>query len=85
MGYHGRMKAEMSFKDKLIDYRNRHRRLNGKGSKGRYITRLAETFGLERKYLIKLLNGQREFKPPRCVGAHAARRWSGWRVSGTAR
>ena len=68
MGYHGRMKAEMSFKDKLTDYRNRYGRLKGKGSKGRFLTRLSEAFGFERKYLIKLPNGQREFKPPRGRG-----------------
>jgi len=68
MGYYGRMKAEMSFKDKLIDYRNRYRRLKGKGSKGRFLSRLTDTFGFDRKYLIKLLNGQRDFKPPRGRG-----------------
>ena len=62
------MKAEMSFKGNLVDYRNRYGRLKSKEAKGRFITRLAETFGFERKYLIKLLNGQRDFKPPRGRG-----------------
>ena len=49
----------MSFKDKLIDYRNRYRKLKGKETKGNFLSRLTDTFGFDRKYLIKLLNGQR--------------------------
>ena len=48
----------MSFKDKLIDYRNRYRTLRTKEAMGRYLTQLCETHDFERKYLIKLLNGQ---------------------------
>ena len=58
----------MSFKDKLVDYRNRYRRLKSKASKGRFVTRLCEVFDLERKYMLKLLNGQREFKAARGRG-----------------
>ncbi len=58
----------MSFKDKLVDYRNRYRRLKSKASKGRFVTRLCEVFDLERKYVLKLLNGQREFKAARGRG-----------------
>ena len=69
----------MSFKDKLIDYRNRHRTLRTKEAMGRYLTQLCETHDFERKYLIKLLNGQRGYKPPAGEAAHTGRRWSGWR------
>lgn len=62
------MKATMSFKDKLIDYRNRYRTLRTKEAMGRYLTQLCETHDFERKYLIKLLNGQRGYKPPRGRG-----------------
>ena len=62
------MKATMSFKDKLIDYRNRYRKLKGNETKGNFLSRLTDTFGFDRKYLIKLLNGQRDFKPPRGRG-----------------
>lgn len=62
------MKATMTFKDKLADYRNRYNGLKTRESKGRFLTRLAEAFGFERKYLIKLLNGQRGFKPPKGRG-----------------
>ena len=62
------MKATMSFKDKLIDYRNRYRKLKGKETKGNFLSRLTDTFGFDRKCLIKLLNGQRDFKPPRGRG-----------------
>ena len=58
----------MSFKDKLIDYRNRYRTLRTKEAMGRYLTQLCETHDFERKYLIKLLNGQRGYKPPRGRG-----------------
>ena len=62
------MKATMSFKDKLIDYRNRYRKLKGKETKGNFLSRLTDTFGFDRKCLIKLLNGQRDFEPPRGRG-----------------
>ena len=58
----------MTFKDKLADYRSRYNGLKTKESKGRFLTRIAEAFGFERKYLIKLLNGQRDFKPPKGRG-----------------
>ena len=79
MGYHGRMKAEMSFKDKLTDYRNRYGRLKGKGSKGRFLTRLSEAFGFERKYLTSCSTGKGSSGLHEGGDAHTARLLSGWR------
>jgi hypothetical protein len=62
------MKSTMNFKDKLIDYRNRYYDLSERKAKGRFLDMLSALFGHERKYLIKLLNGQRDFKPARGRG-----------------
>ena len=51
-----------TLRDKLPDYRNRYYRLKRKEAKSNFLTRLVETYDLDRKYLIKLLNGQRDFK-----------------------
>ena len=54
-----------TFQERLPDFRNQYARLKSKAAKGRFATRLCETFGFERKYLLKLLNGIRRYKPPR--------------------
>jgi hypothetical protein len=57
--------SSSTFQERLPDFRNQYGRLKSKAAKGRFATRLCETFGFERKYLLKLLNGTRRYKPPR--------------------
>ena len=57
--------SSSTFQERLPDFRNQYARLKSKAAKGRFVTRLSETFEFERKYLLKLLNGTRRYKPPR--------------------
>ena len=57
--------SSSTFQERLPNFRNQYARLKSKAAKGRFVTRLSETFEFERKYLLKLLNGIRRYKPPR--------------------
>ena len=47
----------------LPDKRNQYARLKSKKAKSRFLTHLQEVYGFERKYLIKLLTGERTYHP----------------------
>lgn len=57
--------SETTFRDRLPDYRNQYGRLKSKTARGNFLTRLCKTFGFERKYLTKRLNGTRTYRPAR--------------------
>ena len=55
--------ANQTFSDILPDKRNQYARLKSKKAKSRFLTHLQEVYGFERKYLIKLLTGERTYHP----------------------
>ena len=55
--------ADISFRDRLPDYRNQYSRLKSKEAKKRFIDRIQAVYGYERKYLIKKLSGNRRYRP----------------------
>ncbi len=57
--------SETTFRDRQPDFRNQYGRLKSKTAKGDFLTRPCKTFGFERKYLTKLLDGARRHRPPR--------------------
>ncbi len=57
--------SETTFRDRLPDYHNQYGRLKSKTAWGNFLTRLCKAFGFERKYLTKLLNGTRTYRPAR--------------------
>ena len=60
--------ADTTFRERLPDYRNQYDRLKSKAAKGRMLDRLRQTYGFERKFLIKRLTGNRPFKERRGRG-----------------
>ena len=57
--------ADLSFRDRLPDYRNQYSRLKSKDAKKRFLDRIQAAYGYERKYPIKKLSGNRRYKPHR--------------------
>ena len=80
--------ADLTFKDRLPDFRNQYARLRSKAAKSRFIDRLQTAYPYERKFLIKRLTGSRPFRRRRGRGrtydegferaALALRRAAGW-------
>lgn len=55
--------SEQTFKEKLPKYRRAYAGMRSKRAKTVLLSRLQEEYDCDRKYLIKLLNGQRGYQP----------------------
>jgi len=55
--------ADLTFRDRLPEYRNQYNRLTSKEAKSRFLDRLQAAYGYERKSLNKRLTGNRRYKP----------------------
>ena len=55
--------ADLSFRERLPDYRNQYSRLKSKDAKKRFLDRIQAAYGYERKYLIKKRPGTAATNP----------------------
>lgn len=70
--------SELTFRDKLPQYRRQYGAMRSKRARGALLDRLIEEYQCERKYLIKLLRGKRNYRARRGRGAptvNPPRRW----------
>lgn len=61
--------SELTFRDKLPQYRRQYGAMRSKRARGALLDRLIEEYQCERKYLIKLLRGKRNYRARRGRGS----------------